>query len=144
MTYNMKDIEYINFNKIYNWEYYMGFAYDMITDKLIERSMDFNLKNINIDDHWYHQEFFNDLNKSKRDVIKMHAYRIAALATIIKNNSNEIITPIDFDSIRWNNGCSGVQDGNHRIRAFQFLKYKSFPANCSGEESEIFKIIDLD
>lgn len=129
------EVQLISFEKIKNLNYYTGFAYDGITDNIINTCLNkpdwLNLCNLNIE--WQDD---NTLMHTKQIPEQYkHASRVAVLIKAIEAGNG--ITPVTFDTI----GVNYIIDGNHRIRALQFLDFKYFPAYCSGDMDEIKKMI---
>jgi hypothetical protein len=113
-----------------DWDLCFGkFEYDHITDDLI----DFYLKNhttnlVNLNIPWEKEKASSDY----------HAQRIAAI--ILKTNDGAEFAPIDMELSRYNRNWNMVNDGNHRIRAYQFMKKKGFYAEFSGSIELIKKL----
>jgi hypothetical protein len=67
-----------------------------------------------------------------------HAARIAALAMEYKSGKG--FNPITLDTYSLRHAISGITDGNHRIRALQFLKIPWFPVVFSGDTDVLSKV----
>lgn len=123
----------IPFRLFYKWKYYTGFAYDSITDKEITNGFSY-IKYCDIEKDW--QEDNNLCKTDKVPTELKHATRIAALVLEIEKGKG--IYPISFDTYA-NKSPSGIYDGNHRIRALQYIKSEYFPATLSGIVTELNK-----
>lgn len=112
------------------------FVYDYITDEDIEQYLNTDLSEINIEKDWsYTNEFNYDTAYSNKD---KHAKRIAKLVNEIKQNKPLKPCAVYFDPQSYQYDIfNNVEDGNHRIRALQYLKYDGFPAYISGSHSKL-------
>lgn len=115
--------------------------YDYITDDLISKYINTDLSDVNLEKGWQNSlgEYRHAHDISLNDY---HAMRIAKLAQEIKNGTP--IKPISlwFDERAYMHDAPNfIEDGNHRIRAFQYLKYATFPAFIHGSHAE--KLIEL-
>jgi hypothetical protein len=88
-----------------------------------------------------HVEWQDDRKLSENNIIPTalkHAVRVAALVNEYVEGKG--FHPITIDTYSMRPGTSGVSDGNHRIRALQFLKIPWFPASFSGDVEVLRKI----
>ena len=110
-----------------------NFVYDYISDNEIRDALRLDLSKIDISKDWvYSSKNYEDAytNKDK------HVLRIAKLIKEIQ--SGNPITPISmfFDERSFAHDIKNyVEDGNHRIRALQYLGYDYFPAYIYGNFS---------
>jgi hypothetical protein len=123
----------IPFRLFYKWECYTGFAYDGITDEEITNGFSY-IKYCDIEREW--QEDTNLYETDKVPIELKHATRIAALVLEIEEGKG--IDPVYFDTYA-HKSPSGISDGNHRIRALQYIKSEYFPASLSGVVTELNK-----
>ena len=110
------------------------FVYDYITNEDIKKALTLDLSNIDITTDWINVP-------DKKDGIYITAYtntnkhilRVAKLVQELKQNKQ--LTPICvfFDDSAFTMDISNyIEDGNHRIRALQYLNYTHFPAYIYG------------
>ena len=66
-----------------------------------------------------------------------HARRIAGLVKLIQSGIDP--DPVEMELSEYNRNLNFVNDGHHRIRAYQFLKAKGFYAELGGFERLINK-----
>lgn len=64
-------------------------------------------------------------------MINLHAQRIAALVQLIESGVK--FNPIDLEISSYCHERNFVVDGNHRIRAYQFLNKEGFWGEMGGE-----------
>jgi len=128
-----KCVDLIPFRLFYKWEGYSGFAYDFITDDEIITAFSY-ISYCDIEKEWQDDITLYE-TKMVPDSIK-HAIRIAALVEAIRDGKG--IDPVAFDTYA-HLSPSCIYDGNHRIRALQYLKFDFFPANLSGLVTELNK-----
>lgn len=117
--------------EIENWSWCADeFEYEYISDNLIEDLLN-DPSTLEI-----------DLNKQWKDNSKQaHAQRIASIIIKIKQG-------IEFESIQielstYNRNRNKINDGNHRIRAYQFLKKEGFFAELGGTVKDIIQFESL-
>lgn len=116
-----------------------NFVYDYIKDSDIDEFLETDLSDIDITKDWSSvktgekfkfETAYSDKNK--------HIKRIAKLVNEIING--EYITPVlmYFDDRSYMYDIKNyIEDGNHRIRALQYLKYDYFPAYIHGNFSDL-------
>ncbi len=112
---------------------YNNFYYNFVKDSDIKKALTKDLSKININKDWS-QDMKTILAYEN---INIHVLRIAKLVIEIKNNIS--ITPVLmwFDDRSFIYSIpSYIEDGNHRIRALQFLGYDCFPAYIHGNFSK--------
>lgn len=110
------------------------FVYDYVKDVDIDNYINTDLSNIDISKDWT-----NYTNGYEHSLTNKHSHilRISKLCQEILNNKP--INPISlfFDERSYQCDIKNyIEDGNHRIRAFQYLKYKYFPAFIHGNFSK--------
>lgn len=116
-----------------------NFVYDYIKDSDIDKNLDDDLSNIDISKDWTSikpDEKFN-FETAFSDK-KKHIKRVAKLVNEIRNG--EKLTPVlmYFDDRSYMYDIKNyIEDGNHRIRALQYLKYDYFPAYIHGNFSDL-------
>lgn len=125
----------------YDWVLCFGdklnFVYDYISDEEIKKHLHKDLSNIDITVDWTSVPNNKFKFETAYEDIEKHSLRIAKLVQEIKNGNK--IKPISmlFDDRAFQYGLrSYIEDGNHRIRALQFLKYDYFPAVITGNYSK--------
>ena len=108
-----------------------NFYYDIIKDSQIEKYLDNNLDDINIDKGWERSKF-----EFANSDIEYHAKRIAKIIAEIK--SGKKINPVSmfFDERAYEFAPNYIDDGNHRIRALKYLGYDYFPAYIYGSHAK--------
>lgn len=119
-----------------------NFVYDYIKDDDIQKVLKNDLKNIDISRDWASVD--SDVsnigfetaytNKNK------HILRVAKLVQEIQQNKP--ISPIlmYFDAMSSNYDIKNhIEDGNHRIRALQYLKFNYYPAYIYGSHADKLK-----
>jgi hypothetical protein len=117
------------------WWGYTGFVYDCISDdEILSATKYIEMCDISID--W--QDDTRLHNSYTVPVELKHAARIAALAMEYKSGKG--FSPITFDTYSLRHTMSGITDGNHRIRALQFLKIPWFPVVFSGDTDVLSKV----
>lgn len=116
-----------------------NFVYDYIKDSDIEEVLKLDLSNIDISKDWTNVKDENDTiytftaydNKNK------HVLRIAKLVKEIQNNIPIKPVIMYFDERAYVHDIKNyIEDGNHRIRALQFLKYDTYPAYIGGHHAK--------
>lgn len=108
------------------------FVYDYIKDSDIENSLREDLSDVNLSKGWE-----SDVQHSRFNSGNIHTKRIAKLVKSILNN--EPLTPISFwisDNSYQHDCYNFIEDGNHRLRALQYLKYTHFPAYVYGSHEK--------
>lgn len=114
-----------------------NFVYDYITDEDIEKYLKTDLSEINIEDDWINDKNYNSYEHASSNN-ERHAKRIAKLVNEIKKNKPLKPCCVFFDPQSYQYDIfNNVEDGNHRIRALQYLKYDGFPAYIGGSHSKI-------
>lgn len=111
-----------------------NFVYDYITDDDITKSLNLDLSGVDITKDWASVpvggKYEYEHAKTNKD---RHTHRIAKLVNEIKSGTP--ITPISlcFDEQSYMHDIPNyIEDGNHRIRALQYLGYEYFPAYVYG------------
>lgn len=108
---------------------FSNFQYDYISDDLIEEKLHTeDLSTENLHKGWSFSA--SDTNA--------HAKRIAAIVSLIEKGVS--FDPVEMELSPFNKNLNFINDGNHRIRAYQFLKFKGFVANVGGFEEAIDKL----
>lgn len=124
---------WLNLTKLKEWDYpfFLGFAYDAVTDEDIEAALTdvVNLPHVDVrldweDDRWLEQH--TGIPASQK-----HAYRIAALVRAFREG-DVMQRTIALDTFTVGTCCSCVPNGHHRIRALQYLGVHSGPFGLSG------------
>jgi hypothetical protein len=111
------------------------FNYSFITDKQIKRWIG-KVKVDILKEKWEDKKveyLFNSksFKSFQMKMINLHAQRIAALVKLIEDG--EKIEPVIFEISNYCNDRNFVVDGNHRIRAYQFLNKDGFWGEMGGE-----------
>lgn len=110
------------------------YVYDYIKDEDISKALKEDLSNIDISKDWTNSiSGFENAYTNKES----HTKRIAKIVQSLLNK--EELTPISmfFDDRAYSMDCKNyIEDGNHRIRALQYLKYDCFPAYIYGNFSK--------
>lgn len=118
-----------------------SFVYDYISDEDIKKSLKKDLTNIDVSKDWTN---FIIKYETAYDNKEYHSLRVAKIVSEIKNGNP--ITPISlfFDERSYQCDIKNfIDDGNHRIRALQFLKYDYFPAFIYGNFSKyLIELLD--
>ncbi len=115
-----------------------NFIYDYITDQDITNELNNDLSSVDLSKGWESESHHSGNNTNN-----IHTKRIAKLVLSLKNN--EALKPISFwiSEESYQHDCYNfIEDGNHRIRALQYLKYTHFPAYVYGSHSK-FVISEL-
>jgi hypothetical protein len=130
----------IGFSDTEDWKHYLGnqYVYDYIKDIDIKEALKEDLSNINISVDWTsikEDDIINNIsayqNKNK------HSLRIAKLVKEMLDNKPIRPVSMFFDAMSYNYDIkNNIEDGNHRIRALQYLKYDGFPAYIYGGHSK--------
>ena len=108
-----------------------NFVYDYITDDDIEKALKQDLSKIDVSKDW---TFYNNKNYENAYTDKSkHVLRIAKLVNEIKNGVEIVPISMFFDERSYFCDIKNyIEDGNHRVRALQYLKYDYFPAYVYG------------
>ena len=104
------------------------FIYDYIKDEEISKELESDLSDIDLGSRWESESWHSGDNKNK-----IHTRRIAKLVQSLLKN--EPLKPISFwiSEDSYLHDCYNfIEDGNHRLRALQYLKYDYFPAYVYG------------
>jgi hypothetical protein len=130
----------IGFSDSENWKHYLGdnYVYDYIEDSDIKEALKEDLTNIDISVDWTNipeKDINNNIsayqNKNK------HVLRVAKLVKEILDNKPLKPVSMYFDAMSMTYDIKNdIEDGNHRIRALQYLKYDGFPAYIYGSHSK--------
>ena len=112
-------------------------VYRYLTDDQIRRSVgEDDLSAVNLD-AWWAMEGGNDSTGPGNPI---HLPRIAKLVLAIRNGALVVPLKIDADESQC---CYCVTDGHHRIRALQYLKRNSFPAQLRGNGEALIELRQL-
>jgi len=124
---------WLNLSRLKEWEFafYVGFAYDAVTDADIEAALSdvTNLAQVDVrldweDDRWLKQH-------TGIPATQKHAYRIAALVHAFR--AGDVMRhAIELDTYVVPQCCSCVCNGHHRIRALQYLGVPAAPFGLAG------------
>jgi hypothetical protein len=125
-----------NTNDEYSMCFSDAFVYDYVMDSDIQKALSEDLSSVDITKDW--TMAYNNDNKFRYESAytdkEKHAIRIAKLVQTVKDG--EMISPIlmYFDDKAWTYDIKNyIEDGNHRIRALQYLNYTHFPAYINGD-----------
>lgn len=155
LEYVSESLKYLNINNINDYIFYQipfqffkegkcikgdddyvlcfssNFVYDYITDDDIEKALKQDLSKIDVSKDW---TFYNNKNYENAYTDKSkHVLRIAKLVNEIKNGNEIVPISMFFDERSYVSDIKNyIEDGNHRIRALQYLKYDYFPAYVYG------------
>lgn len=114
------------------------YVYDYILDSDIEEALKLDLSEIDVSKDWsysYSNEFRYETAFSNKE---KHILRVAKLVKEILDNKDIIPISMNFDIMSTNYDIKNhIEDGNHRIRALQFLKYDFYPAYIYGSHSRL-------
>lgn len=108
------------------------FIYDYIKDEEIEKELESDLSNVDLSKSWESDTFHSGDNKDN-----IHTKRIAKLVQSLQNN--EPLRPISFwisENSYMHDCYNFIEDGNHRLRALQYLGYDYFPAYVYGSHEK--------
>lgn len=132
------------YNADSDWNCCIGkyYVYDFIKDNEITDVLQKDLSHIDISKGWEYQQ--SDEFETAYTNKEKHIFRIAKLVQEMKKG--EKINPIQmcFDSLSYHyDMVNHIQDGNHRIRALQYLNYDCFPAIVYGSHTkDLIKFIE--
>lgn len=130
----LDEVDWISFEKIRNWSFSLipGFAYDNVRDSEIEEAINLQMfENIDISKDWQDCRNLSYYNGNSSSSYNFHILRIAKLVSIIV--AGTAIRPITIDTFCRYSCPSCVSDGNHRLRAMEFIgNFDVFPAFCNG------------
>jgi hypothetical protein len=130
--------EHKEFGDDYKVYLFDNFIYDYITDNDISIELENDISDVDLSKGWE-----SITSHSKNNESNIHTKRIAKIVEGLLNNKPLI--PISFwiSEIAYQYDCYNfIEDGNHRLRALQYLKYSHFPAYVYGSH-EKFVIDEL-
>lgn len=115
-----------------------GFAYAQCADSKIKTALNSEyLVNVDSEIEWQDDMFLMKTDKINEE--DKHAFRVASIVNSIKNHGFD--GSIHIDTFSSSYSPCGVTDGNHRIRAIEYLGYNYAPFVFSGLLSDIEAII---
>lgn len=110
------------------------YIYDYVTDDMIANELKNDLSNVDVSRDWTN---YNDGYEHSGTDKNKHAKRIAKLVQELKQNKPLKPVSMYFDERSYIHDIYNyIEDGNHRIRALQYLKYSGYPAYIHGGHSE--------
>jgi hypothetical protein len=104
-----------------------GFAWDWCSNDDIKNALLTNIERQDLNKDW--QDCIKETDReTEEDFKKFHIERIALLAQLILEGNEIELIGMELMSIEYDI----ISDGNHRIRALEYLGYDAFPAWISG------------
>lgn len=111
-----------------------NYVYDYISDIDIKNALNENLDNIDISKDW--TNYINGFETAYSNN-KFHTLRIAKIIKDLLSNKPLKPISVHFSMDSYQHDMKNhIMDGNHRIRALQYLKYDTFPAYIGGGHSK--------